>query len=41
MIPSHPDILSGIVHSTALTDKDISGFHYLVSEFLETQSFAM
>lgn len=41
MIPAHPDILSRIVHCTALTYEDVAGLDNLISELFDSQSFAV
>lgn len=41
MVPTHSDILAGIVDSASLTDDDIAGLYDLTAKLLETQALAL
>ena len=41
MVLAHPDILTGIVNSSSLTDKNIAGLGHLTAEQLQSKSFAV
>ncbi len=41
MVFTHSYVKTRVVYSTSLADKDVASLNYLISEFLDAQSFAM